>query len=112
MSNLMGSGPENIRHLMEIRGVGIVNIKDLFGTTAVMNKREIDLIIELSHWDPEKDYDRLGLDQTSYNILDSELPYLVIPVSPGRNTATVVEVAVRNQLLKNSKYSLAEQIDI
>jgi len=111
-SKLMGSGPENIRHLMEIRGVGIINIKDLFGTTSVMDKREIDMIIELSQWDPDKDYDRLGLDQISYNILDVELPYLIIPVSPGRNTATVVEVAVRNQLIKNTKVLSAEELHL
>jgi len=104
-SKLVGSGPENIRHLMEIRGVGIVNIKDLFGTTSVMDKREIDLVIELSQWDPDMDYDRLGLDQANYNMMDVEIPYLVIPVSPGRNTATVVELAVRNQLIKRIKSS-------
>ncbi|MFQ5786757.1 MAG: HPr(Ser) kinase/phosphatase [Thermodesulfobacteriota bacterium] len=109
---LIGSGPENIRHLMEIRGVGIINIKDLFGTTSVMDKREIDMVIELSQWDPDKDYDRLGLDQITYNIMDVELPYLVLPVSPGRNTATVVEVAVRNQLIKNSKFFSAEELHI
>ncbi|MEE8298437.1 MAG: HPr(Ser) kinase/phosphatase, partial [Thermodesulfobacteriota bacterium] len=109
-SNLIGSGPENIRHLMEIRGVGIINIKDLFGTTSVMDKREIDMVIELSQWDREEDYDRLGLHQTSYNIMDIELPYLVLPVSPGRNTATVVEVAVRNQLIKNSKVFSVEEL--
>jgi HPr kinase/phosphorylase len=100
VSKLMGSGPGNIRHLMEIRGIGIVNIKDLFGTTSVMDKREIDMVIEMSQWNPEEDYDRLGLDQRSYKVMDVEVPYLVIPVSPGRNTSTVVDVAVRNQLIK------------
>jgi HPr kinase/phosphorylase len=108
ISKLIGSGPENIRHLMEIRGVGIVNIKDLFGNASVMDKREIDMLIELSQWDTEKDYDRLGLDQRSYNLMDVEIPYLVIPVSPGRNTATVVEVAVRNQLIKKNDSSAVE----
>jgi len=97
---LMGSGPGNIRHLMEIRGIGIVNIKDLFGTTSVMDKREIDMVIEMSQWNPEENYDRLGLDQRSYKVMDVEVPYLVIPISPGRNTSTVVDVAVRNQLIK------------
>ncbi len=100
ISTLMGSGPGNIRHLMEIRGIGIVNIKDLFGTTSVMDKREIDMVIEMSQWNPEENYDRLGLDQRSYKVMDVEVPYLVIPVSPGRNTSTVVDVAVRNQLIK------------
>jgi len=100
ISKLMGSGPGNIRHLMEIRGIGIVNIKNLFGTTSVMDKREIDMVIEMSQWNPEENYDRLGLDQRSYKVMDVEVPYLVIPVSPGRNTSTVVDVAVRNQLIK------------
>jgi HPr kinase/phosphorylase len=100
ISKLMGSGPGNIRHLMEIRGIGIVNIKNLFGTTSVMDKREIDMVIEMSQWNPEENYDRLGLDQRSYKVMDVEVPYLVIPVSPGRNTSTMVDVAVRNQLIK------------
>jgi HPr kinase/phosphorylase len=107
VSKLMGSGPGNIRHLMEIRGIGIVNIKDLFGTTSVMDKREIDMVIEMSQWNPEENYDRLGLDQKSYKVMDVEVPYLVIPVSPGRNTSTVVDVAVRNQLIKKKAKSAA-----
>ena len=107
VSKLMGSGPGNVRHLMEIRGIGIVNIKDLFGTTSVMDKREIDMVIEMSQWNPEENYDRLGLDQRSYKVMDVEVPYLVIPVSPGRNTSTVVDVAVRNQLIKKKHKSAA-----
>ena len=99
---LIGSGPEIIRHLMEIRGVGIINIKDLFGTASVMDRREIDMVIELAQWSPDTEYDRLGLDQKSHAIMEVELPFLIIPVSSGRNTATIVEVAVRNQLLKSS----------
>jgi HPr kinase/phosphorylase len=110
-SRLVGSGPENIRHLMEIRGVGIVNIKDLFGTASVMDKREIDLVIELAQWDPSTEYDRLGLEQKIYSIMEVDLPYLILPVSPGRNTATIVEVAVRNQLLRISGTRTAEEFE-
>jgi HPr kinase/phosphorylase len=99
---LIGVGPENIRYLVEVRGIGIVNIKDLFGTTCVMEKREIDLVIELHQWDSETEYDRLGLDTKTYSILDIELPYIVLPVSPGRNMASVIDVAVRNQILKET----------
>ncbi|MBI2487664.1 MAG: HPr(Ser) kinase/phosphatase [Deltaproteobacteria bacterium] len=109
-SKLIGSGPENIKHLMEIRGVGIVNIKDLFGMASVMDKREIDMVIELAQWDPNAEYDRLGLDQNIYTIMEVNLPYLVLPVSPGRNTATIVEVAVRNQLLRSSGICTAEEL--
>ncbi len=99
---LVGVGPENIRYLVEVRGIGIVNIKDLFGTTCVMEKREIDLVIELHRWDSETEYDRLGLDMKTYSILDIDLPYIVLPVSPGRNMASVIDVAVRNQILKET----------
>lgn len=111
-SKLVGNGPERIKHLMEIRGVGIINIKDLFGTTSVMDKREIDMVIELVHWDPDTEYDRLGLETSNYSILDIELPHLVIPVSPGRNTATIIEVAARNQLLKLSGVHSAEKFQV
>lgn len=99
---LVGVGPENIRYLVEVRGIGIVNIKDLFGTTCVMEKREIDMVIELHQWKSETEYDRLGLDTKTYSILDIELPYIVLPVSPGRNMASVIDVAVRNQILKET----------
>ncbi len=111
-SKLVGTGPDNIKYLMEIRGIGIVNIRDLFGATSVMDKREIDMVVELDHWDTKKEYERLGIETTSYSIMDLEIPYVMIPVSPGRNIATVVEVAVRNQILKNSsmEYSAVKQI--
>lgn len=99
---LVGVGPENIRYLVEVRGIGIVNIKDIFGTTCVMEKREIDMVIELHQWNSETEYDRLGLDTKTYSILDIELPYIVLPVSPGRNMASVIDVAVRNQILKET----------
>ncbi len=105
---LVGVGPENIRYLVEVRGIGIVNIKDLFGTTCVMEKREIDMVIELHQWNSETEYDRLGLDTKTYSILDIELPYIVLPVSPGRNMASVIDVAVRNQILKET----GKKIDI
>jgi HPr kinase/phosphorylase len=108
-SKLIGSGPGIIKHLMEIRGVGIINIKDLFGTASVMDRREIDMVIELAHWNLDTDYDRLGLDQKTYTVIEVELPYLVLPVSSGRNMATIIEVAVRNQLLKSTGVYVAEK---
>lgn len=109
-TKLIGSGPENIKYLMEIRGIGIVNIKDLFGTTSVMDSREIEMVIELEQWDQNNEYERLGLETKSYKILDLPLPYVIIPVSPGRNIATIIEVAVRNQILKNSGINSAHEI--
>lgn len=101
-SSLIGTSPESIRHLMEIRGIGIINIKDLVGPTAILDKREIDMIIQLEHWDPKAEYDRVGEEYEQYDILGIKLPYLRIPVSPGRNISTIIEIAVRNQIHKLS----------
>jgi len=95
-----GSGSGIIRHHMEIRGLGIINIKDLFGIAAVREAKKIELVIELVEWDEEDEYDRLGLDERRYDILGTQTPMLKVPVRPGRNIATVIEVAARNQLLK------------
>ncbi len=101
-NKLIGTGPENIRFLIEVRGIGIVNIRDLFGTTSVMDKRDIEMVIELDEWNSDKEYERLGIDKKTTSILEVELPFSVIPVSPGRNMASIIEVAVRNQILKQS----------
>ena len=85
---------------MEVRGVGIINVKDIFGITAVRDTKRIQLVVELIEWGKEADNDRLKLEGLTYDLLGVELPYLKIPVTPGRNLATIVEVAVRNQLLK------------
>jgi HPr kinase/phosphorylase len=95
-----GSGSGIIRHHMEIRGLGIINIKDLFGIAAVRETKKIELVIELVEWDIEDEYDRLGVDDRHYEILGTSIPLLKVPVRPGRNIATVIEVAARNQLLK------------
>ena len=95
-----GSGSGIIRHHMEIRGLGIINIQDLFGISAVRDVKKIELVIELSDWDQDAEYDRLGIDEEVYTVLGEELPLLHIPVRPGRNVSTIIEVAARNQLLK------------
>jgi HPr kinase/phosphorylase len=95
-----GSGSGIIRHHMEIRGLGIINIQDLFGIAAIREVKKIELVIELSDWDQDAEYDRLGIDDEVYAILGEELPHLRVPVRPGRNVATIIEVAARNQLLK------------
>jgi HPr kinase/phosphorylase len=95
-----GSGSGIIRHHMEIRGLGIINIQDLFGISAVRDVKKIELVIELSDWDQDAEYDRLGVDDEVYTVLGEELPLLHIPVRPGRNVSTIIEVAARNQLLK------------
>lgn len=95
-----GSGSGIIRHHMEIRGLGIINVKDLFGVAAIRETKKIELVIELVDWDADDEYERLGLDDHTYEILGTPIPWLRVPVRPGRNIATVVEVAARNQLLK------------
>ncbi len=97
---LVGSCEAPLLHHMELRGIGIVNIQDLFGLAAVRERKTIELVIELERWDETKAYDRLGLDETSYGILDTFCPYIRMPVALGRNVAILVEIAARNHLLK------------
>jgi len=107
---LMGSGSHLIKHHMEVRGLGIINIRDLFGITAVREKQALDLVVELVDWDQRKDYDRLGLDEKYYTILDASVSLLQIPVSPGRNLTTIIEVAARNQMLKQHGIHSVEEL--
>lgn len=97
---LYGTGSEIIKHHMEIRGLGIINIKDLFGIAAIRDRKLIELVVELQEWDPNTEYDRLGIDEKTYILLDVHIPYIQIPVRPGRNMTSIIEVAARNQLLK------------
>lgn len=97
---VVGRGGDLTRHYMEIRGLGIINIRDLFGPTAIADAKKVELVIELEEWREQKEYDRLGVSAGSTVFLGVSFPTLLIPVSPGRNLATIVEVAVRNHLLK------------
>jgi HPr kinase/phosphorylase len=85
---------------MELRGLGIINVQDLFGLASVRERRAIDLVIELEHWREGEAYERLGLDETLYDILDTPCPYLKMPVALGRNVSILVEIAARNHVLK------------
>lgn len=106
-ASLVGQSEQQIQHLMEIRGLGIINIKDLYGVSSIREKKIIDLMIELVEWDSEQEYDRLGVDDKTTTILGVELPHLVIPVRPGRNLGAIIEVAARNFLLKGMGYHSA-----
>ncbi|MGF7060261.1 HPr(Ser) kinase/phosphatase [Brassicibacter mesophilus] len=108
---LKGTSPELIRHFMEIRGIGILDIERLYGVGAVKRWEAIDLVIELEHWDEKKEYDRVGLDEQYTEILDSKVPKVTIPVKPGRNLAMIVEVAARNTRQKQFGYNAAEALD-
>lgn len=104
---LVGQAPELLRHYMEIRGIGIIDVRSLYGVGAVKNMKEISLILQLENWNQEKYYDRLGLDKEYEKILDKEIEKLVVPVKPGRNTAMIVEVAAMNHRQKIMGYDSA-----
>ncbi len=97
---VLGTGADMTRYHMEIRGLGIINIRDLFGPMAIVDRKKVEMVVRIEEWNPEKEYDRLGLEDLRTDLLGVSLPTVLIPVSPGRNLATIVEVAVRNYLLK------------
>lgn len=106
---LMGSCEEPAKHHMELRGLGIINVKDLFGLAAVRERAPIDLVVELEPWQKGHAYDRLGLDEYVYTILDTPVPYIRMPVATGRNIAILVEIAARNHVLKLQGHNSARQ---
>ncbi|WP_175990300.1 HPr(Ser) kinase/phosphatase [Bacillus sp. Marseille-Q1617] len=106
---LVGTSPELIEHLLEIRGVGIINVMTLFGAGAVRNYKRITLCINLEIWDKTKQYDRLGLEEEKMRIIDTDITKMTIPVRPGRNLAVIIEVAAMNFRLKRMGVNAAEQ---
>jgi HPr kinase/phosphorylase len=108
--HLVGTGPELTRYHMELRGVGIINVKDLFGVASVRLTKYVEYVIKLDPWKVGKKYDRLGLDDNGYEILGVTLPYVEMPVGPGRNLSVLIEVAARNHLLKLKGYHPAREL--
>lgn len=106
---LHGTAPELIRHLLEIRGLGIINVMTLFGAGAVRNMKRISVVIKLENWQADKQYDRLGLDEETTRIIDTDVPIVTVPVRPGRNLAVIIEVAAMNFRLKRMGYNAALQ---
>lgn len=109
--SLVGSSPDIIRHFIEIRGIGIVDVKNIFGMGAVKESEKIDMIIHLEEWEKGKQYDRLGLVDEYTNILGLDIPSLTIPVKPGRNLAVIFEVAAMNNRQKRMGYNAAEELN-
>lgn len=107
---LYGQSPENIRHFMEIRGIGILDVRRLYGTGSVKTDSSIDMVIQLENWDENKEYDRLGLEEEYEEILGIKVPKLTVPVKPGRNIAMIIEVAIRNLRQKNFGYNSAKYL--
>ena len=110
-TTLVGRAPEIIRHYVELRGVGIVDVRRLFGMGAVKESEKIDLVINLEPWDNSKMYDRLGLDEHTDNILGIEVPSITLPVSSGRNLSVVIEVAAVNNRQKRMGYNTAKEFN-
>ncbi|AYC30121.1 HPr(Ser) kinase/phosphatase [Paenisporosarcina cavernae] len=108
-NTLIGNAPNLIEHLLEIRGIGIINIMTLFGASAVRNHKRISLVMDLEIWDEKKTYDRLGLDEEKMQIMDTSLPKLTVPVRPGRNLSVIVEVAAMDYRLKRMGVNTAEE---
>ncbi|MEH7094996.1 HPr(Ser) kinase/phosphatase [Neobacillus vireti] len=106
---LVGTSPDLIEHLLEIRGLGIINVMTLFGAGAVRSNKRITLIMNLEIWDAKKQYDRLGLDEEKMRIIDTDVPKLTVPVRPGRNLAVIIEVAAMNFRLKRMGVNAAQQ---
>ncbi|HEY0827749.1 MAG TPA: HPr(Ser) kinase/phosphatase [Bacilli bacterium] len=106
---LIGNAPDLIKHLLEIRGVGIINVMTLFGAGAIRSEKKITVVVKLETWQEDKQYDRLGLDEENTRIIDTDLPLVTIPVRPGRNLAVIIEVAAMNYRLKRMGYNAALQ---
>ena len=109
-NRLVGESPELVRHFMEIRGVGIIDVSTMYGAGAIMRSKHIDMVIHLELWQADKEYDRLGLTDNYIEILGVKVPSLLLPIHPGRNLAVVLEVAARNQRLKQMGYNAANEL--
>lgn len=107
---LVGSSPENIRHFIELRGIGIINARRIFGMGAVKLTEKIDMVINMEQWDSEKVYDRIGMDNTYTEIMGIQVPIMTIPVKPGRNLAIIIEVAAMNNRQKKMGYNAAQEL--
>lgn len=109
-SVVIGACPELTRHHMEVRGLGLINIRDLFGVASTRTSKRVELVVQLDRWDSNREYDRLGLDDATYGLLGSRVPLIQMPVGPGRNLAILVEVAARNQLLRMRGINAAREL--
>ena len=110
-TRLVGECPEMVRHFMEIRGIGIIDIRAMYGVGAVAVSKSIDLVMHMEKWQADKEYDRLGLQDEYITILGVKVPHQLTPVRPGRNMAIIIEVAARNLSLKRLGYSAAHELD-
>ena len=110
INTIVGQSPANIRHFIELRGIGIINARRIFGMGSVKITEKIDLVIALENWDPDKVYDRMGMENEYTELLGNKLPMLTIPVKPGRNLAIIIEVAAMNNRQKKMGYNAAQEL--
>ena len=108
-TRLVGSAPELIRHYIELRGIGVVDIQQLFGMSAVLEEQAINLVVNLEQWNDQVFYDRLGTNEEFTTILDMKIPSITIPIKPGRNLAIIIEVAAMNNRHKRMGYNAAQE---
>jgi len=109
-SFVLGSCPELTRHHIEVRGLGLINVQDLFGVASTRTSKRVELVVQLERWEHGREYDRLGLDESYYELLGIRIPMIRMPVAPGRNIAILVEVAARNQLLRARGHHAARRL--
>lgn len=108
--SLMGSAPENIRHFIELRGIGIINARRIFGMGAIKLNQKIDMVINMEPWDNKRVYDRMGVENDYTQILGVDIPMITIPIKPGRNLAVIIEVAAMNNRQKKLGYNAAQEL--
>ncbi len=109
-SYVIGTCPELTRHHMEIRGLGLINVQDLFGVASTRSSKRVEMVVQLERWEHGREYDRLGLDEEFYECVGARIPMIRMPVAPGRNVAMLVEVAARNQLLRARGHHAARRL--
>ena len=106
----MGSGTELVKHFMEIRGVGLVDVKSVFGIRAIRYQKRLEVVVELEEWNENTNYTRTGLENNVVNLLDVEIPYVKLPIIPGKNITVISEVIALNYLLKHYGYDAAVEL--
>ena len=111
-NNLIGYCDETFQNLIEIRGLGIINIKELFGIGSIVLEKTIDLVINFVDWEKNTDYDRLGLDNDYFKLFNINLPLILLPVYPGRNMSVLIETAAKNYVLKSTGKNIAEEFNM
>ena len=109
-NGLVGTAPEVIRHYIELRGIGVIDVRQLFGLRSIKNDSQLDLVVNFEQWDNTKFYDRLGIEDHFIDILDVQVPFVTIPVRPGRSLASIVEVAAMNNRQRRLGFNAAEEL--